>query len=148
MTSGRPTRRPRWWSMRAKPRSSYGRWVRRWLASEMVSVPDCTAARSSRRVALFMRGAERILPEPLGVLRGAVEVRCRLEKLEFAIAGGDRGAIEERFNPRFVHRLEGSDGVEGLIEDLHVVDAGNENRDGLREAVGEGFDRLDGVAVE
>ena len=44
--------------------------------------------------------------------------------------------------------LEGAGGGEGLLEDGGGVDAGDDDGDGLGEAVVQSFDGLDGFAVE
>ena len=46
------------------------------------------------------------------------------------------------------HGFEGAGGGEGLLEDLGFVDAGDEDGDGLGEAVAEGFEGFEGFAVE
>ncbi len=70
------------------------------------------------------------------------------EELEFAFAGGGGGAGKQGTDLGLVEGFEGACGFEGLVESLGVVDAGDDDRDWLREAVVKCFDGLDGVAVE
>ncbi len=75
-------------------------------------------------------------------------MRGGFEEFVLAFGGGGCGAGEECADLGLVERFEGACGFEGLVEDLRVVDAGDDNGDWLRESVVEGFDGLDGVAFE
>lgn len=71
-----------------------------------------------------------------------------LEELVLALGCGFFGSGEEGLDLSLRHGLEGAGGFKGLVQDLLVIDAGDEDGDGLGEAVVEGFHGLDGFAVE
>jgi len=52
------------------------------------------------------------------------------EGLELAGAGRCFGAVEEGCDLRVGEGLEGANGFEGLVEDGHGIDAGDEDGDG------------------
>ena len=73
------------------------------------------------------------LSEPLGVCRGAVVVLGGFEEFEFAVGGGGGGAGKQGIHLGLVEGFEGACGFEGLVEDLRVVDAGDDDGDGQGE---------------
>ena len=72
----------------------------------------------------------RLYPNHFGLCCGAVEVRGGFEGLEFAFGGGHCGAVEQGSDLCFGHGFEGACGFEGLVEDLGVVDSGDEDEMG------------------
>ena len=70
------------------------------------------------------------------------------EELGFAGEGDVAGAGEEAGLLLLRHGFEGAGGFEGLVEDGGFIDAGDDDGDGLGEAVVEGLDGLEGVGFE
>jgi hypothetical protein len=89
-----------------------------------------------------------LFAEPLGVLGGGVEFHRCFEEFEFAFFCGVGGAGEERGNLVVAHGLEGFGGFDGLIENFHAIDAGDDDRGRKVEGVVEAFDGFDDVTVE
>ena len=86
--------------------------------------------------------------EPFGVCGGSVEGGGGFEHFELAGEGGVFGAGEEIGGLLVGEGFEGAGGGEGLVEDVRVVDAGDDDGDGLREGELEAFHGLEGVAFE
>ncbi len=78
--------------------------------------------------------AEPLLAEPLGVVGGAVEAAGGFEELVFSFSGGVAGAGEQAGGLLGRQGLEGAGGFNGLIENFRLVDAGDDDRDRLRES--------------
>src|SRR5438132_8125761 len=87
-------------------------------------------------------------PHPLGMMRGAVELRGGLERLVLPGHGRLCGFGEQLGNCRLAHRLESACGFEGLIQALHGLAAVNHNRRRQRQRIVQAFDGRDGAALQ
>src|SRR5690242_4718073 len=69
-----------------------------------------------------------LLAQPFGMGGGRIEERRRLEELELSICRRRSRLLEEPPNVGIAHRSERARRVEGLLEDLHAVAAGDYHR--------------------
>src|ERR1700733_4979430 len=72
-----------------------------------------------------------LFAEPIGIIRGAIEDRADLERLELALRGGLFRLCEQGRQLRIGKGPKRAQSFEGLVEDFHAVDAGN--HDGGRQ---------------
>src|SRR5688572_29433734 len=109
-----------------------GRWPRRRRRRS-----SRTRARASARALRLYRvlPALRLLAEPVGVLRGAVVVRRRLEELELAARRGGRSAGEQRRDLVLAQWAEGARRLARLLEHGHAVAPGDHHRGAQVERV-------------
>src|SRR5580658_10631992 len=71
--------------------------------------------------------------EPFGMLGRGIEMIASLEKLVLSVRRGLGGTGEQMLGLGLRQRLEGSGGLEGLVQDLHAVAAGDHYRSRLAE---------------
>lgn len=90
----------------------------------------------------------RFLAEPFWILGGRIELHRGFEQFELAVLGGVGGAGEEGGDLVGGQGFEVFGGVDGLVENFHAVDAGDDDGGGEVEGVLQTFDGFDGVALE
>ena len=79
---------------------------------------------------------------------GTVEDLGGFEGFEFAVGGGLAGALDQRRELGVGQRLEGSHGLDRLLENVGTINAGDDGGDGEVHGVVEAFDGLDGLTLE